>query len=629
MSCLYPEHEPVVFLNQQQQDIVSCLDSHQIVVAGPGTGKTRTMVHWIHHIIDSKKALAHEILAVTFTHKAADELTNRVKKMSGPTWGQVMIETFHSIVYSWVEKHCGQDMKILDNLKRYRLIEALNPDLSARQAAQMAREMNLFYGRSQALSVQFQHAFEKYRSYLDKTKQLDLSEMITWFCDYLESHDTILMELRLSIKYLAVDELQDIDQSQYRLIKLLCQENGPILLAIGDPDQGIYGFRGADISHFFNLIKDFSLKPKVLNLNYRSENDILKAASSLIAWNRERLEIFPEATKKGPPGNICLFEAFDDEDEGRFIAKTIETLVGGIDLTSRGLGGESNLCFSDMAVLYRKRQTGRQLFRILSKYQIPVSPVDDAPFLLQDPFRDIYLKLSFLADPLDGAAFYEIFYRDYEIIKQEDIVNLLVMGLSCERSLEWVKKYVRPEKIEDFIKLEDELDKYKKDLENIDLEYVLSTMLSSLDDQQYPMASLVKKELLAQVRFYKNDLKAFLKRILLSPFESVVKFHQDRLSLLTYHSAKGLEFPVVFLPGLEKGTVPLSRSLNREEERRLFYVALTRAQNKVYISWAKKRLLWGCEKKSEKSCFLDEIPMDFFKKIIFSVNKPYFQPTLF
>lgn len=484
-------------LDKNQQAAVTNPAGQLLIVAGPGSGKTTVLTRRIAHLISGGKLMPENCLAITFTRRAAQEMRERLAKLLETNAGKINIHTFHSLCFSI--------------LKENHEAAGLHPDFTVMS--------------------------EQERELCDNENALNFDELITLTVKLLEENSDIQQQYRERFAYVSVDEYQDIDANQYKLIRLLVPENGKIC-AIGDPNQAIYGFRGGDSKFFQNFAQDYK-DAQIINLknNYRSTGNIVNASNQMI----QDFNIVSMYDK--PHDKITIHTAPTDKAEAEFVASTIERLIGGHSLFSidsdRSTGQECEYSFSDFAVLYRTSSQLPPLIEALQRTGMPFVTLSNEPLCEKKPVRELLKKLN----------------SDTEIAPQ-------LTALEEEFS----------DKIADNI---------WKFLTN-----------------------------LAQTHREKDD---FIHEVSLLTEADTLDKRADRITLMTLHSSKGLEFKCVFITGLEDGILPLYRAKEQSElneERRLLYVGMTRAEERLFLSRATKRKWQGLLREMPISPFLEKIEND-------------------
>jgi len=617
-------------LNPQQLEAVRHTDGPLLIIAGAGSGKTRVLTYRIAHLLETGLALPPEILAITFTNKAAREMQQRVEKLVGNTDG-MWISTFHAACVRILRRHgkyvdCLPGFSIYDDQDQRQVVKAclreLNLDekkfhpravLAGISDAKNQLQSPEQYGKQ--VSDYFQRRVaEVYRLYqvqLKASNALDFDDLLMKTVELLEQNPKVLDYYQRRFKYIHVDEYQDTNHAQYRLVHLLAQGHGNICV-VGDDDQSIYLFRGADVANILDFEKDYP-EARVIKLeqNYRSTGNILGAANSVIANNQHRKhkELW---TAAGEGAKVSIYNAQSEVDEAAFIVHTIET-------GSRPLG--------DYAVLFRIRAQSRALEDALIKSNMPYQLIGGQPFYGRKEIKDMLAYLTVLNNPWDVVSLTRIINEPRRGIGRRTVAKLLAFAqqhnlapASCLLAAAQDIGGRSGTKLAEFAKMMDHLETVAGEsavtitLQEVMQEsgYVANLNAEGSIEAQSRLENL--QELLTVTEEYDRrlggDLGLFLEEVSLVADVDKLEEGTDGVTLMTLHSAKGLEFPVVFLVGMEEGLFPHSRSLDDEEElheeRRLCYVGMTRAQEELYLIWARTRHVFGRMETCRPSRFLKE-----------------------
>ena len=579
-------------LNPDQQKAVESLSGAIIIQAGPGTGKTRTLTAKIAYLISQKGIDPCSILALTFTNKAAKELEKRIEKYLPDSENHVMAATFHAFCLKLLKEYKGFDAAIADDTVRISLIrESLGGKAKKRDVNSTDHMISLckqnLLGPEDELE---KHMGEKdgsgdlrqvYKTYLSLCREqniADFEDLVFLAARMLMDEGNILSAVRSRYPYIFIDEYQDLNHGQYELIKLLSRENH--IVVIGDPDQSIYGFRGSDNIYFKRFELDFPGCEKIiLTRNYRSAQTILDASFQVICKsleNKDKIRIFSDI---GTTKKLIVKETASEQSEAVAIGKMIETLVGGtsffsMDSRKAEFDSSGEYSFADFAVLFRTRKQCEAFIQVFEKAGIPFQAAD---------------KNSMLE--MDGIS--QLISLCRSITQNEESIgkNRLQDGFSSE-----------------------EIKALKNEIGFLDNESGLRLLSKKAGLNEIMEKNARAKEafetLLSQARLYHN-LKEFFDAFTLDQDSDILDYDVEKVSLLTLHAAKGLEFPVVFVAGCEQGLIPFARDGenidNPEEERRLFYVAMTRAMDILCLTYAKKRLIYGRQVKRQRSLFIEDI----------------------
>ncbi|MGE4586932.1 MAG: UvrD-helicase domain-containing protein [Mangrovibacterium sp.] len=596
---------------RQQQAIEE--EKNTLVIAGPGTGKTNTLIQWIAYQIEQRDIQPEEVIAVTFTNKAADELKERLQKQIGEKAKQVLVGTFHAIAYAFLKKIHPELHSIYDSNNRIGLFRIFFPGMDKAERNKFSHAYEKYYEGMEPDKGAFLKYFDAYHQFLEENHVVDLSALIWEVNRYLQNaKDNITHRY----KCLAVDEFQDINTVQYEFVRLLA--TGKHVFVIGDPNQSIYRFRGSDIRLFYKAEEDLQATRIVLQKNYRTPPNILNAAGELIRHNSSAGETQAEAVKTSP-AEVIQYVAKNAFEEADYIANQVLNYVGGVDSLAIGQRlSDYDYAFSDIAVLYRTHRMGIEIINHLKSKGIPVLLSDGSSFLSEPPFnvladalqlfqsRNNVVALSHLTDHLLNLT---------EIKKQVLLKNFMEGIVSFEglsedtRWKEWLQLYQQ----------------ILPGFETCSPGHILPPLLDffvpvsdSLTDDE-----LIKREmLLKSASVSGKSIADFFSEFVLSPYTDMGRLTSGGVRLLTFHAAKGLEFPVVIIAGAEEGITPLNREdADMEEERRLFYVAMTRAKDELQIVRCKKRRMYGNEKEMKPSSFLNEFNLMYSKHVKQDVHK--------
>ncbi len=626
-------------LNDKQYEAVVNTDGPCLVIAGAGSGKTKVLTHKIAYLLEEKDVKPWNILAITFTNKAANEMKERVENLVGEAAKDMWIGTFHSICvkilrrfidrigfdHSFVIfdtsdqrtliKECLKDLQIDDKMFTDRIVqfEISNAKNDMREPEEYEAISKGDYRKEKIASV-----YRLYQKRLKENNAIDFDDIINYTIKIFKENEDVLEYYTNKFNYILVDEYQDTNKSQFTLIRLLANAHGNITV-VGDNDQGIYSFRGADISNILNFEKDFK-GTKIIKLeqNYRCTQNILNAANSVIKNNEVKYK--KKLWTENEEGSLPTFHVSDDEyDEGRYIVEEINHLRR-----------EEYYKYSDFAVLYRMNSQSRAIEEILRREDIPYKIVGGLKFYERKEIKDIIAYLRLINNTSDNLALKRIINEPkrgigktsldkiqaiseqtgipmYEIIKEADQYGLARVYTNAQSFISV---------IEDIIS--------KKD------EYTITELIKhTLNETGYTKALEEENSIEAENRIEnleefltvavqfeeeeaENDLSSFLEGITLSSDIDGMNEEEESVTLMTLHSAKGLEFPVVFLVGMEEGIFPGYKSIGEpkelEEERRLCYVGITRAKNNLYLTCSRQRTMFGSTSCNPVSRFVKEIP---------------------
>ncbi len=634
-------------LNTEQQKVLSMYRGAVLITAGPGTGKTRTLTSWIVRLIEAHAVPTSSILAITFTNKAAREMESRLDSMlRDVTSSTVTVCTFHALCFDLLRQRHPHLIAVYDESARETLLKLLKPDFSGkkirRYSSLLQRLMEGTVEPDRSTDREVLELLRQYRETLDGIGSVDVSDVIAQLNNLFAGESFFLESIQNRYRFIAVDEFQDINANQYRLLAHLLgdcsDEKG--FLAIGDPDQAIYGFRGSDLRLFFRFREEYHPQEIVLSTNYRSTPSIVEAARGLIAHNTLKSEV-PLKALRSEESRIqlsCLDRPFD---EARFIARAIEEHVGGTshisidELQSRDEGSYS---FSDFAILARTRAARDEMIPVLSARGIPLSLGENRSLASTPPLSDALPVLKLIVNPRDLSSVSEVLTHVFPDIGLSNIRDELLRWGEAGSSLSDLSGALQEtgtitsesfRAFDDFIDFFEDIESHTNERGLVD---TLRRIWEWFSMQETDIDTLLRGEALLQMaKEYEFNIGGFLRRIALSPFESEGPLKTERVSLLTFHASKGLEFPVVFVVGAEEGICPISSATRRgnnisgtedplewnsmekdsiEEERRLFYVALTRAKDRLYITSCARRRIFGTWKEMKPSRFLDELPAE-------------------
>jgi len=639
-------------LNKKQQEAVEIKESPVLVIARAGSGKTKVLTHRIAYLIFQNKVNPGNILAVTFTNKAAQEMKDRVEFLSKDISGSKMIKglwmgTFHAICARILRQEIetlGYDKNFViydkaDQLSQIRrCLNILNLDSKKYspnvissiidKAKNNLEDVELFeYNAVSYFKKIIVKIYQQYQKELFENNALDFGDLILLTVKLLRERPEILENYQNKFRYILVDEYQDINLAQYQLIKLLSGKYHN-LFVVGDPDQSIYRFRGADLSNILRFEEDFP-HSKVIKLeqNYRSTKVILEGATNLIKHNRNRKEKELWTDKKGGEKIKC-FEAASALDEAVFVSQEIIQL-----------NNKEGKDFKDFAILYRTNAQSRAFEEVFNKQKIPFKVIGGLRFYERKEVKDILAYLRFIYDQKDEISFLRIINNTklgigkITLSKIEDLAkkNDLNFNQALKQGLKVLKISAdRREGIKKFTFLIDEFIEKKNKIKGSEL---LIKLIQAIDyykelekEGEFKAQSKIEniKELILAVQEFEENnvdksLSAFLEYVALITDIDLYKGEEDVVTVMTLHSAKGLEFPVVFITGFEEGIFPHSRSVNKEEEleeeRRLCYVGMTRAKEKLYLTYAWRRNLNGNTLFNSVSRFLNEIPKHLQEKV--------------
>lgn len=644
-------------LNDAQRQAVAASLGRQLVLAGAGSGKTRVLVHRIAWLIQVEHASPHSILSVTFTNKAAAEMRHRIEQLLGINPAGMWVGTFHGLAHRllrahWQEAGLAENFQILDSDDQQRLVKRVIRELGLDEQRWPARQAQWFINGQKDEGLRPQHIqaggdlflgtmlkiYEAYEAACARAGVIDFSELLLRALDLWRDKPGLLAHYQRRFRHILVDEFQDTNAVQYAWLRLLAQ-GGDSLMVVGDDDQSIYGWRGARIENIQQFSSDFADAETIrLEQNYRSTAGILKAANALIANNQGRLgkELWTDGEDGEPLG---LYAAFNEHDEARYVVESIESAL------------KDGMARSEIAILYRSNAQSRVLEEALLREKIPYRIYGGQRFFERAEIKNAmaYLRL------LDGRG------NDAAL---ERVINVPARGIG-EKTVESIREFARAQDVSmwEAIRLlvankglpgraSGALAVFIELIENLAakvLEMPLHLMTQTVIEQTglitYHKEEKGEKgqarvenleELVSAARAFENNeddeeltpLQAFLSHASLEAGDTQADAFEDSVQLMTLHSAKGLEFPLVFLVGMEEGLFPHKMSLEEsgrlEEERRLAYVGVTRAMQRLVLTYAETRRLYGSETYNKVSRFVREIPPQLIREVRLSnsISRP-------
>jgi len=624
-------------LNPAQREAVLATEGPLLVIAGAGSGKTRVLTYRVAHLINAVGAKANEILAITFTNKAAGEMRERLQHLLGGSGRGLWVLTFHATCGRILRREAQRlgyrsNFTIYDQADQVRLVKQCLEELerdpkrftprgiheqisNAKNRLvspdEYATRVQSFYDQTVA------DAYQLYQRRMFGSNAVDFDDLLMLTVDVLERFPEAREKWESAFRYILVDEYQDTNHAQYRLLQLLSAKHGN-LCAVGDPDQSIYGWRGADINNILDFERDFpGTQTVALEQNYRSTNHILDAANAVISNNRERKpkQLFSELGDGEP---VRVVEVEDEHAEARFVAASIAGLV------EQGFSGD------EIAVFYRTNAQSRVLEDVLVRQGVAYQVIGGPRFYERAEIKDVIAYLQAIDNPYDAVSLQRIANRPRRGIGDTSLARLQTWADAQARSLWEATEFpeeagvgAAPAKaVTAFRTLLQSLQAGALDLPVPELlERVLeqSGYLGALEAERTIEAQgriENVQELVGVTREYQEtadepSLSHFLQEISLYSDQDAIRGEESLVTLMTLHNAKGLEFRAVFLIGLEEGIFPHSRSVEEqgvEEERRLCYVGMTRAQEALTLIHASSRALWGSRSYNMPSRFLDELP---------------------
>lgn len=636
-------------LNDKQREAVAAPLSNSLILAGAGSGKTRVLVHRIAWLMEVENIAPFSILAVTFTNKAAKEMRGRIESLMGRSLHNMWIGTFHGLAHRLLRSHHAEanlpeNFQILDSDDQYRLIKRILKAMNLDEKHWVPRQIQWYINgnkdeglRPQHIETHNDHIQQKmreiyaaYQDACDRSGLVDFAELLLRAHELWAKNPEVLAHYQRRFRAVLVDEFQDTNNIQYAWLRMLCSTDKNNIMIVGDDDQSIYGWRGANVDNIQHFLKDFNNPTTVrLEQNYRSTGTILKAANTVIDNNTGRLgkELWTDGSDGDP---ISVYAGFNELDEARFIVSKIK------DWLNQGNA------LKDTAILYRNNAQSRVLEEALLHQGIPYRIYGGLRFFERQEIKDSLGYLRMMNHPHDDAAF-------------ERVVNTPSRGMG-EKTLSQVRDAARHHNcsmwqasqllinegalkgralnaLQSFVLLITQLEQsaLNEPLEkHADVAIRQSGLYAMYQAERGEKAQARLENLEELVTACKQfivpdeaeemtPLSAFLAHASLEAGETQADSDQDAVQMMTIHTAKGLEFPMVFMAGVEEGMFP-SQMTNEEpgrmeEERRLCYVGMTRAMVKLYITYAESRRLYGQDKYHTASRFIREIPSDCVEEV--------------
>ena len=648
-------------LNPQQAEAVRIVSGPVMAVAGAGSGKTRVLTNRVAYLIDEIGIPANRILAITFTNRAAEEMRARVFKLINLPLKGIWLSTFHAMGAKILRNdihHLGYEnnFQIIDDddtvIITKNILKELNYDIKQYSPKTLSNLIEDAKADPIVLEIQsnpfkkiLTEVFENYQKFLKANNLVDFQDLLILVLRLFREFPDVLLKYQTWFEYIMVDEFQDTNDLQYDIVHLLAKKHQNLFI-VGDEDQSIYAFRGANIENIKKFMRDFPTYHKIiLNQNYRSKKIILDAANAVIKHNRNRIpkELFSEL---GEGEKIIHFKAESDEEEAYFVYNRIKQL------------SKSGYNFRDMAVLYRNNAMSRKFEDVLLKYNIPYKVIGNISFYKRKEIKDVIAYLHLIVNRTDDYAFSRVYNEpkrgigmtSFDKIAEYaksinghliDVINLDIEGLVGKSTLQKL------------IEFKTVIDTIRADIENVNLVVTYENLLSQSGYLNALMKEAASGDKMLEAERRMENLQEFKTIILekikefanMTNYEILVQIlnelalrseaeeqilNDEYVSLMTMHSAKGLEFKAVFLTCFEQTLFPSTQSLlersDVEEERRLFYVALTRAKEKVFITNAKGRYMYGHYQENPDSEFLGEIHEELLDHQGISKNKHTFMP---
>ena len=624
-------------LNPTQREAVLTTEGPLLVIAGAGSGKTRVLTYRVAHLINAIGAKPNEILAITFTNKAAGEMKERLQRLLGRTGQGLWILTFHAACGRILRREAQRlgyrsNFTIYDQADQVRLVKQCLEELERDPNRftprgihnQISHEKNRLISpdeyANQVQSFYDQTVADVYQLYQRRmfaSNAVDFDDLLMLTVDVLDRFPDVREKWQKAFRYILVDEYQDTNHAQYRLLQLLAEKHGN-LMAVGDPDQSVYGFRGADINNILDFERDFpGTRTIALEQNYRSTNAILDAANNVISNNRERKpkQLWSELGDGEP---VRVLEVEDEHAEARFVAAGIAGLV------EEGFSGD------EVAIFYRTNAQSRVLEDVLVRQGVAYQVIGGPRFYERAEIKDAIAYLQAIDNPYDAVSLQRIANRPRRGIGDSSLARLQTWADAQGRSLWEATEFAEEAGVGAApLKAVQGFRTMMQSLQSGALEFPVSELLErTLERSGYVEALEAERtieslgrlenlqELVGVAREYQEQaeepsLSHFLQEISLYSDQDAIRGEESLVTLMTLHNAKGLEFRAVYLIGMEEGIFPHSRSIEEqgiEEERRLAYVGMTRARERLTLTHASSRSLWGSRGYNLPSRFLDELP---------------------
>ena len=629
-------------LNNKQKEAVLQIEGPCLVIAGAGSGKTKVLTHKIAYLIAEKNIAPWNILAITFTNKAANEMKERVEKLVGDTAKDIWMGTFHSVCVRILRKYidrigfdhsflifdtsdqrtlikeCLKTLNVDDKMftDRAVLSEISNAKNEMLEPMQYSLKYSADFRKSKIAEV-----YTLYQKRLKENNAIDFDDIINYTIKILTENADALEYYTEKFKYVLVDEYQDTNKAQFTLVTILASKYGNITV-VGDNDQGIYSFRGADISNILNFEKDFPGTTIIkLEQNYRCTSNILKAANAVIKNNENKYD--KKLWTENDEGELpSIYQGEDEYDEARYVVEQINHLKT-----------EEYFKPEDFSILYRTNAQSRVLETILSRENIPYKVIGGLKFYERKEIKDAISYLRLIANPSDNISLRRIINEPKRGIGKTSLDKIQEIsettGISMYEIIKNAEKYELNRVFansREFVELIEELRSKKEEMSVSELlaevlkksGYTKALELENTVEAQSRIENLEELMTVAiefeEEEITEDPLNEFLEGLSLSSDVDNLEETENSVKLMTLHSAKGLEFPAVFLVGMEEGIFPSYRSIGEpkelEEERRLFYVGITRAKQYLYLTCAKHRTIFGSTSYNAMSRFVKEIPKD-------------------
>jgi len=636
-------------LNREQEKAVKIVEGPVMAVAGAGSGKTSVLTNRIAYLIQEAGVSPYHILAITFTNKAANEMKERVQKLIDMPMDNIWISTFHSMGAHFLRREIDnldydKNFQIVDDQDSHNIVKNLlkkhhfdvntfSPNITTKLIGNIKAKLMQINSIEEPVRSMIEQIYPLYNAYLKDNNLVDFEDLLVLTLKILKDFPGVLKRYQEKFQYILVDEFQDTNNMQYNIVYELAKGHQNIFI-VGDEDQSIYAFRGSNIKNIKKFTQDFPNYQKIiLNQNYRSKDTILKAANSVIKNNRDRIpkELFSEL---GEGEKIIHFKANTDEEEAYYVFEQVRKLK------------RDGVPLSEIVVLYRNNAMSRRFEDIFLKYNLPHKVIGNISFYKRKEIKDIIAYLHLIINSGDDYSFSRVYNVPKRGVGQVSFANLVeyaeenhfklfdCIGLSNSPLTGKAEK--------EMSKFRDLITDLKRNLENRSLLDTYDVLLEKSgyiemlekdeSDRDKTFQSERKRDnldefktiILEKIREYDSSISnydklATLLNDLVLHVESEDNDEKEAVSLMTFHSVKGLEFDVVFMTCLEQSLFPSIRSgfdsANLlDEERRLFYVGLTRARHKVFLTNCKTRFMYGRYMDNLDSQFIEEIDEEFIEK---------------
>lgn len=640
-------------LNDKQRDAVAAKRNDMLVLAGAGSGKTRVLVHRIAWLMNVEDLSPYGILSVTFTNKAAREMRGRIESLMDRSLHGMWIGTFHGIAHRLLRSHykeanLPENFQIIDSDDQYRLLRRILKSMNLDEKQWSPKHIQWYINSNKDEGLRAQHVptnndanqermreiYQVYEQTCQRSGLVDFAELLLRSHELWQNDPRVLAHYQSRFQYILVDEFQDTNNIQYAWLRMLSCDTNNIMI-VGDDDQSIYGWRGANVQNISHFLKDYSTAKTIrLEQNYRSTGTILKAANAVIDNNRGRLgkELWTELADGDP---IQLYAGFNDLDEARFIVSQIKQHQ------------EQGNALEDCAILYRNNAQSRVIEEALLHEGLPYRIYGGLRFFERQEIKDAMAYMRLISHPMDDSAFERVINTPTRGIGEKTVQQIREAAKATEQSLWHAAQLMVNEKrlsaralgaVQGFVELILHL---QQETVNVPLESIANKAIKGSGIYAMYQNETGEK---AQARIENLDelvtaceqfdapddadnlspLDAFLAHASLEAGELQADKYQDAVQMMTIHTAKGLEFSLVLLAGVEEGMFPNSMSNDEpgrmEEERRLCYVGMTRAMQRLIITYAESRRLYGQDKYHTASRFIREIPSDCLHEVRLRAN---------